>query len=47
MRRGDEAPTFGTVAPGPRQAAETSGSVLAGMREAVVNQQLAALPFIT
>ena len=40
-------PTFGTVAPGPGQAAETSGSVFAGLRNTVVDQQLAALPFIT
>ena len=39
--------TFGTVAPGPGQAAEAGGSVLAGLGQAVVNQQLAAFPFIT
>lgn len=39
--------TFGTIAPGPGQAAEACGSILAGLKKAVVNQQLAVLPFIT
>lgn len=39
--------TFGTVAPGPGQAAETCGSVLAGPGEAVVHQELATLAFET
>lgn len=39
--------TFGTVAPGPGQAAETCGSVLAGLGEAVVHQELATLAFET
>lgn len=37
---------FGTVAPGPSQAAETCGSVLTRLGQAVVHQQLAALAFI-
>lgn len=40
-------PTFGTVTPGPGQAAETSGSILAGLGDAVIDQQLATLSFIT
>lgn len=39
--------TFGTVAPGPGQAAETCGSVLAGPGVAVVHQVLATLAFET
>lgn len=46
FRRRDEPPTFRTVAPGPGQAAETRGSVLAGLREAVVNLQLTAVPLV-
>lgn len=39
--------SFGTVTPGPGQAAETSGSILAGLGDAVIDQQLATLSFIT
>lgn len=39
--------TFWTVAPGSGQTAEARGSVLTGLRETVVDQQLAALAFIT